>query len=120
MSMLLITHDIGLVAEYADRVVVMYAGQCVEEATVEELYSNPKHPYTKALLAAVPRVGTTQTERLTSIPGTVPEEYHSLKGCRFAGRCPYATKECEAKQEAISVSKEHKVYCHIVAQNEAG
>ena len=93
MSMILITHDIGLVAQMADRVLVMYAGQIVEEAPVEELFQNPRHPYTKALLASVPSIYDEKDRQLSSIPGMVPEHYDSMEGCRFADRCPYKTKE---------------------------
>ncbi len=90
MGILLITHDIGVVAELADRVAVMYAGQCVEEADVHTLLTAPQHPYTKALLAAVPGVDDPKDRLLHTIPGTVPERYDTLEGCRFAPRCPHA------------------------------
>jgi len=90
MAILLITHDIALVAETADRVVVMYAGECVEQAGVEALLSSPAHPYTRALLSAIPGVRSDKSRRLYSIPGTVPENYQDMTGCRFAPRCPHA------------------------------
>ena len=89
MSILLITHDIGVVAEMADRVVVMYAGQCVEEADTKTLLSHPAHAYTKALLQAVPGLHDERSRRLYSIPGFVPQVYGDLTGCRFASRCPF-------------------------------
>lgn len=90
MGILIITHDIALVAEMADRVVVMYAGQCVEQADVKGLLEDPQHPYTRALLSAVPDVSGDRSKRLYAIPGTVPENYHNMQGCRFAPRCEYA------------------------------
>lgn len=111
MSILLITHDIGVVAEAADRVVVMYAGQCVEETNVDSLFKKPAHPYTNALLQSVPTIYGDQTRRLQSIPGTVPENYQELEGCRFADRCSYATKECYTKQEYNELEPGHWVRC---------
>jgi len=90
MAILLITHDLGLVAEMADRVVVMYAGQCVETGDTRRLLAAPAHPYTRALLQAVPGVHDARDRRLLSIPGAVPEDYHDMAGCRFAPRCPYS------------------------------
>ncbi|WP_294487536.1 ABC transporter ATP-binding protein [Anaerosporobacter sp.] len=111
MSILLITHDIGVVAEEADRVVVMYAGQCVEETDVNSLFKKPAHPYTEALLQSVPTIYGDPTRKLKSIPGTVPENYQELEGCRFADRCSYATKECYTKQEYHEVEPGHLVRC---------
>ena len=110
MAILLITHDIGVVAEMADRVVVMYAGQCVEEADVETLLTQPKHPYTRALLQAVPGLHDSRERRLYAIPGTVPERYDNLPGCRFAPRCPLADQcdQCPTYEEA---APGHRVRC---------
>ena len=110
MAILLITHDIGVVAEMADRVVVMYAGQCVEEANVETLLSQPKHPYTRALLQAVPGLHDSRERRLYAIPGTVPERYDDLPGCRFAPRCTLAGQcgQCPAYAES---APGHSVRC---------
>ena len=110
MAILLITHDIGLVTEMADRVVVMYAGECVEETTTQQLLEAPAHPYTQALLRAVPGIHDPKDRRLYSIPGTVPEEYQDLPGCRFAPRCPYG-RECSGKQEEREISPGHVVRC---------
>ena len=110
MSVVLITHDIGLVAQMADRVLVMYAGQLVEEATVRELFANPAHPYTRALLASVPRVDG-QAEMLQGLAGSVPENYGDMTGCRFAGRCPYATPACSDAQPMRTVCDGHRVRC---------
>lgn len=111
MSMILITHDIGLVARMADRVIVMYAGQLIEEAPVKELFAEPRHPYTKALLAAVPSIYDDRDRVLESIPGIVPENYDKIKGCRFADRCPYRRPECDSPQKDIVINDHHKVKC---------
>lgn len=111
MSVILITHDMGLVAEMADRVIVMYAGQFVEEASVKELFKKAEHPYTKALLDSVPSIYDSKDRVLSAIPGMVPEHYDTMLGCRFADRCPYKTEACEKKQEDVYVNSEHRVKC---------
>lgn len=93
MAVMLITHDLGVVAEVCDRVVVMYAGQVVEHGTVEQIFGNPRHPYTEGLLAAVPRLGV-RKDSLAVIPGTVPAPTHWPVGCRFHDRCPYGWDRC--------------------------
>ncbi len=113
MSIILITHDIGMVAELADRVMVMYAGQFVEEAPVDLLFERPTHPYTKALLQSVPGIYDDKDKRLASIPGIVPDRYDDIVGCRFADRCPYATDICKKKQDYIEVEMGHMVRCHL-------
>lgn len=112
MSMLLITHDIGLIAEMADRVLVMYAGQIVEEAEVHDLFHHPAHPYTQLLIAATPGMYDDPARKLTAIPGTVPEDYSDMTGCRFADRCPYASAECASPQAGREVSAGHFARCH--------
>ncbi|MGG3279466.1 ABC transporter ATP-binding protein [Paenibacillus solani] len=97
MGMLLITHDLGVVAEMCDRVVVMYAGRVVEEATVEELFENPQHPYTKGLISSVPKLRQ-KVHRLESIPGNVPDLRNMPKGCKFAPRCPYVMEQCLSQE----------------------
>jgi len=91
-AQILITHDLGVVAEVADRVIVMYAGRKVEEASVYDLFDHPIHPYTKGLMGAIPRGRA--SERLTDIPGTVPPMWDLPKGCAFAPRCPGASARC--------------------------
>ncbi|HEX6134275.1 MAG TPA: ABC transporter ATP-binding protein [Longimicrobiales bacterium] len=93
MAVILITHDLGVVAEVCDRVLVMYAGQIVEHGTVEQIFRDPRHPYTEGLLQAVPRLGQ-RKERLAVIPGTVPSPMHWPVGCRFHDRCPYGWDKC--------------------------
>jgi len=93
----LITHDLGVIAEICDRVMVMYAGQAVEKATVEELYYDPKHPYTVGLMGSIPRIGDDR-ERLQTIPGTMPDLVDVPSGCSFHPRCPYAEDVCTRKE----------------------
>ena len=93
-AVLLITHDLGVVAQVCDRVGVMYAGQLVELASAQELFDHPRHPYTRALLGALPSA-TARGERLAEIPGQVPDLAHQPRGCRFAARCPLRTDVCE-------------------------
>ena len=108
--MMLITHDIGLVAQMSDRILVMYAGQIVESAPTKVLFSSPAHPYTRALLASVPHADGAE-EQLSGISGTVPEQYGSMSGCRFRTRCPYAVDACERKQAMQTVADGHTVRC---------
>jgi peptide/nickel transport system ATP-binding protein len=93
MGIVMITHDLGVVAECCDRVVVMYAGRKVEEADVLDLFDRPLHPYTRALMASMPSMNT-HTARLTEIPGIVPAPYEAERGCPFAPRCGFATERC--------------------------
>ncbi len=114
MAILLITHDMGVVAETTDRVVVMYAGKVVEEATVEELFGAPKHPYTQGLIRSIPRVDRTAEHkgRLETIGGTVPSLINPPPGCRFAARCKFATDVCtQAVPELREIEPGHKVAC---------
>ena len=114
MAVMLITHAMGVVAEVAQRVVVMYAGKVVEEATVEELFANPRHPYTQGLIRSIPRIdlAATHKTRLEAIPGTVPKLIEPAEGCRFAGRCRHATPACSAATPPLrEISPGHKVAC---------
>lgn len=111
MAVLLITHDMGVVSHMADRVLVMYAGQIVEEAQAEELFRHPSHPYTRALLSAIPTTRDSEDRKLSSIPGMVPENYDTISGCRFADRCPYTRQECHQRIGLREISKEHTVRC---------
>ncbi|KOX93628.1 ABC transporter ATP-binding protein [Haloarcula rubripromontorii] len=96
----LITHDLGVIAELCDRVMVMYAGRAVETATVEELYYDPKHPYTVGLMSAIPRIGDRQN-RLQTIPGTMPDLVEVPSGCSFHPRCPFAEEVCTRKRPPL-------------------
>lgn len=119
MAVILITHDIGLVAEMADRVIVMYAGQMIEEADVYTLFKNPLHPYTQALLASAPSIMDDPKQELASIRGIVPENYMDITGCRFYDRCPYATERCKEKQKRFEAEKNHFVMCQRVESQSA-
>lgn len=99
-SILLITHDLGVVAEMADRVIVMYAGQVVEEGDVFDIFERPTHPYTKALLEAIPRLDD-EDDKLTAIPGNIPSHYQQIEGCRFANRCAHREPHCTVKVPAL-------------------
>ncbi|WP_193062011.1 ABC transporter ATP-binding protein [Oceanobacillus oncorhynchi] len=114
MSMLLITHDLGVVAEVADRVVVMYAGKVVEQGTVEEIFANPKHPYTKGLLQAKPVLGS-RKKKLYTIPGQVPKLVDLKPSCYFADRCEHCMKICTQQTPELKSddSSEHKVACWL-------
>ena len=116
MSMILITHDIGVVANMADRVLVMYAGQIIEEASVSELFANPRHPYTRALLDTVPTIRDSADRKLTAIPGMVPENYGDITGCRFAQRCPYRKEECEQPQAGYEFGEGHRARCIVMKE----
>lgn len=118
MSIVLITHDIGLVAELADRVIIMYAGQFMEETSVYRLFEHPAHPYTKALLESVPCIYDDPNKKLSSIPGTVPDNYQDIDGCRFYGRCPYAVPECRETQFYSEFTDGHLVRCHRAEKGE--
>jgi peptide/nickel transport system ATP-binding protein len=114
-AIILITHDLGVVAEMAQRVVVMYAGRKVEEAPVGDLFRRPQHPYTLGLLASVPRLGATlgraEPPRLAEIPGTVPSLRDPIVGCAFSPRCAYATERCSREAPPL----EAKTAAHLAA-----
>jgi oligopeptide/dipeptide ABC transporter ATP-binding protein len=111
LALLLITHDLGVVAQTADRVAVMYSGQIVEEAPVRELFAQPRHPYTAGLLRAVPRLGS-QHARLQTIEGVIPNPLALPPGCRFAPRCAYRQERCEAAAiELVTINAAHQARC---------
>lgn len=110
MSVLLVTHDLGVVAEVCERVVVMYAGQIVEQAEVGELFDHPRHPYTEGLLAAVPQIGA-RGQRLPAIPGRTPEPWALPPGCRFAPRCIHATGGCTEPPTLVPSQPAHISRC---------
>jgi oligopeptide/dipeptide ABC transporter ATP-binding protein len=112
MAVLLITHDLGIVAGRADRVAVMYAGQIVEEATTADLFARPSHPYTQGLFASVPRI-TGPVQRLTPIRGTVPPPTAWPDGCRFRPRCPQAFEKSERPPELLPVGPGHRMRCWL-------
>jgi peptide/nickel transport system ATP-binding protein len=118
-AIVLITHDLGVVAEVAERVMVMYAGRKVEEAPAAALFRAPRHPYTQGLLGAVPKLGSSLTgaeTRLAEIPGTVPSLKQRIIGCVFAGRCPRATELCRQVAPALELKAPgHLAACHYAA-----
>ena len=114
MGIIWITHDLGVVAGIADRVIVIYAGQIVEHATVEELFSSPQHPYTRALLDAMPSVNSDRAERLRSISGQPPSLGHQPASCSFAPRCEHAFDQCRAANPPlIETAEKHQVACWL-------
>jgi oligopeptide transport system ATP-binding protein len=114
MAVIWITHDLGVVAEMAERVLVMYAGYIVEEALVDDLYEDPRHPYTIALLDALPRVDRRRDKRLRSIPGAPPNLLVEPKGCPFAARCELVTERCrEEMPPFIQVELNHHAACWV-------
>ena len=113
MAMILITHDIGVVANMADRVLVMYAGQLIEAAPSEKLFAHPEHPYTRALLDTVPTIRDDGSRRLVSIPGIVPEHYDDITGCRFADRCAFACEACREVQELYAFGEANTARCVV-------
>ena len=118
MAVMLITHAMGVVAEVAQRVVVMYAGEVVEEAPVAELFAHPRHPYTQGLIRSIPRIDTAATHRvrLEAIPGTVPKLIEPGPGCRFASRCRHVRAECSVATPRLrEVAAGHKVACILDA-----
>ncbi len=113
MGVILITHDLAVVAETCQRVIVMYLGQIVEEADVNSIFDHPCHPYTQGLIRSIPQIDGDKSERLFQISGSVPLLNQIPTGCRFAPRCPYATNRCrEEMPELLPVSETQRVRCH--------
>ena len=118
MSVLLITHDLGVVAETAHHVAVMYAGRVVEYASADEIFDRPRHPYTIGLMRSLPDLAVAG-ERLTTIPGIVPSATNFPTGCRFRTRCPLATDRCASEVPpltAVEAGSEHTAACHHLEQ----
>jgi oligopeptide/dipeptide ABC transporter ATP-binding protein len=114
VTCLFITHDLGIVAELCDRIVIMYAGRVVETGTVEDIFHNPRHPYTKGLIQSTLRVDIEET--VSTIPGVVPDAIHLPSGCKFHPRCPFAEELCEEEEpDIIPAGYEHYSRCHIVS-----
>jgi len=114
MSIMIITHDLGVVAEVSDLVAVMYASKVVERATTKDIFANPLHPYTQGLLASKPKVGQKKSERLQTIDGMVPSPLHFPSGCKFHPRCPKAQERCREEEPEIRViSDGHECRCHF-------
>ncbi len=118
-SIIFITHDLGVIAEMSDRVMVMYAGKVVEVADTETIFKNPKHPYTKGLISSKPDM-TTTSSRLNVIPGNVPDLNNLPTGCPFNPRCSHATDECRNKfPDEIILEGEHRIACYLYSKKEA-
>jgi len=111
VGLVLITHNLGIVARHASRVVVMYGGRVVEEASAKQLYRAPKHPYTRGLLLSVPRMNTNRESELPAIEGTPPDPFDVIDGCRFNPRCQYASEQCLLETPQIESAEEHSVAC---------
>ncbi|MGM8214344.1 ABC transporter ATP-binding protein [Bacillaceae bacterium W0354] len=119
-AILLITHDLGVVAEMCDRVVVMYSGQVVEEGTVREILKDPKHPYTKGLIKSLPKIDQKE-KSLYSIPGTVMRPKLNFQGCRFASRCEFAFERCiQENPQLISIGKNRQTRCFLYEESNGG
>jgi len=115
MSIMIITHDLGVVAELADYVAVMYASKVVEYASVKELFGNPLHPYTLGLFRSRPSLGTRKTDKLNVIPGTVPNPLRFPGGCKFHPRCPSVVDACKVTEPQLrEVRPGHWVACDVV------
>jgi peptide/nickel transport system ATP-binding protein len=113
ISMILITHDLSVVAELCDKIAIMYAGKIVESGGIFEIFEKPKHPYTRALLKSIPKMEGAKT-RLSYIPGSVPDLTGTVPACRFFGRCPYGEKICEeVEPKSELVAGDHYVACHF-------
>jgi len=111
MAMILITHDMGVVAGHADRINVMYAGKIVESTGTDELFSGMRHPYTQGLLASIPRLAQDNSQRLFTVPGLPPDLANPPKGCRFAERCAYATDQCRDEEPVLTGPDGHSFAC---------
>jgi len=121
MALLLITHDLGVVAEQADEVLILYAGRIVEHAPVADLFAHPLHPYTRGLLDSIPKVGAARTRRLRAIAGTVPRLTHLPSGCRFRDRCALAVAECATVDPPLEEkTADHHAACIRVARETIG
>lgn len=113
MSIMMITHDLGVVAQYCTRAIVMYLGEIVEQADIETLFNHPLHPYTMGLIKSIPQWTDQRPEKLYSIPGNVPSLSHIPEGCRFSTRCPFATEICHQKNpQIVAIDENHQVKCH--------
>jgi peptide/nickel transport system ATP-binding protein len=112
MAIVLITHDLGVIAQVCDEVVVMYAGRVAEQGPVEEIFRRPTHPYTRGLLASIPRLTTARKSRLPTIEGAVPSLAEMPPGCRFQNRCPFVEQRCRDTRPPLEeISPGHAVSC---------
>jgi oligopeptide/dipeptide ABC transporter ATP-binding protein len=112
LAVILITHDLGVIAETCEEVIVMYAGRIAEQGPVDSLFARPRHPYTRGLLASIPRLATPRKSRLTTIEGVVPGLRDLPAGCRFKNRCPYAEPRCAVAAPPLEMAEDgHRVAC---------
>ena len=112
MGIILITHDMGVVAEMCDKIIVMYGGVIVEKGDIEKVFRNPCHPYTRGLLASIPSIDSEDVDELYSIKGVVPKFYSPVKGCRFFNRCPDAVDKCKLEIPIeFKIEENHSVFC---------
>ncbi|MCP4537857.1 MAG: ABC transporter ATP-binding protein, partial [Chloroflexi bacterium] len=120
MAILYITHDLGVVAEMCDDVIVMYMGKIVEETDVDSLFHDPKHPYTQALLRSIPQISSKTRQRLEPITGSVPDSYSIPTGCAFWPRCPnFMPETCNVSEPAnVTVAPGHRVRCHLYGKSQ--
>jgi oligopeptide transport system ATP-binding protein len=112
-SVILITHDLGVVAGMTDRINVMYAGKIAETAPTDELFANPRHPYTLGLLGAVPRLDEPPGGVLNTIPGSPPDQLYPISGCPFQPRCPFVLPQCKEYPRPLRVRSDHIAYCWV-------
>lgn len=117
MTIMLITHDLSVVAQYADRIQVMYAGEIIESGLTDDVINRPYHPYTEGLLSSLPERNESHQGRLNSIPGTVPSLFERTSGCQFANRCEYAKNICKESVE-INMKQNHLYRCHFPVNQE--
>lgn len=116
---MIITHNLGIVAEICEEVVVMYAGRAIERGTLQEIFNRPLHPYTKGLMASVPTMSS-EKKPLYTIPGSVPTVYDFAPGCRFSDRCAHCTAQCRKEVPPIQeIGEEHLVQCWLNFEEEA-
>ena len=111
MAILMITHDLGVIADMADEIMIMYAGQVVETGSPEQIFYHPAHPYTRGLLESAPRINRGKESQLSTIPGTVPSPLNLPEGCAFAPRCRYATDQCALEPPVEEIEEGHRARC---------
>jgi oligopeptide/dipeptide ABC transporter ATP-binding protein len=114
LTYIFISHDLSVVEHICDRVGIMYLGQLVERGTVDQIYDDPKHPYTRALLSAIPQVDESARRERIILEGDIPSPVNPPEGCHFRTRCRYAGEECSRVQEMVSVGEGHCAACHLL------
>jgi oligopeptide/dipeptide ABC transporter ATP-binding protein len=115
LTYLFISHDLSVIEHICDRVAIMYLGKIVEIGTKQDIFNNPQHPYTKALLSAIPKVGKRDRSDRIILEGDIPSPVNPPAGCRFHTRCPYATEQCKTVPPVVDFGNGHKVACHLCA-----